>query len=227
MHTLPQKQRLLDLLLKFSQESDPADRANVEQQIWDEFGVDVAVFVLDMSGFSRLTQRHGVVHYLSMVRRMQLTAEPILTSFSGKLVKFEADNCFAVFPDAEAAVRAAVNINQALDAANLLTPDELDIGVGCGIDVGKVLLLDEPSRGIDVAAKSEIFEIMNQLANQGFGILFASSELKEIIAVADRILVLSKGVITGEFLHGEATEDALVAASAIGHGINHTTKELS
>lgn len=91
----------------------------------------------------------------------------------------------------------------------------------------KVLLLDEPSRGIDVAAKSEIFEIMNQLATQGFGILFASSELKEIIAVADRILVLSKGVITGEFVHGEATEDALVAASAIGHGIKQTTKELN
>lgn len=82
----------------------------------------------------------------------------------------------------------------------------------------KVLLLDEPSRGIDVAAKSEIFEIMNQLATQGFGIFFASSELKEIIAVADRILVLSKGVITGEFAYGQATEEALVAASAIGHG---------
>ncbi len=82
----------------------------------------------------------------------------------------------------------------------------------------KVLLLDEPSRGIDVAAKSEIFEIMNQLANQGFAIIFASSELKEIIAVADRILVLSKGAITGEFAYGEGTEEALVAASAVGHG---------
>lgn len=83
----------------------------------------------------------------------------------------------------------------------------------------KVLLLDEPSRGIDVAAKSEIFEIMHQLATQGFGILFASSELKEIIAVADRILVLSKGIITGEFAHGQVTEEELVAASAIGHKV--------
>jgi erythritol transport system ATP-binding protein len=84
----------------------------------------------------------------------------------------------------------------------------------------KVLLLDEPSRGIDVAAKSEIFAIMERLAEQGFGVLFISSELKEVMAMSDRILVMSKGKITGEFLREEATEEALVAASAVGHGID-------
>ena len=82
----------------------------------------------------------------------------------------------------------------------------------------KILLLDEPTRGIDVAAKSDIFAIMEQLAEQGFGVLFISSELKEVMAMADRILVMSKGKITGEFLREAATEEALVAASAIGHG---------
>ena len=82
----------------------------------------------------------------------------------------------------------------------------------------KVLLLDEPSRGIDVAAKSEIFEIMSRLAAEGYGILFVSSELKEILAMSDRILVMSKGQITGEFHKSEATEESLVAASAVGHG---------
>lgn len=82
----------------------------------------------------------------------------------------------------------------------------------------KVLLLDEPSRGIDVAAKSEIFEIMSRLAAEGYGILFISSELKEILAMSDRILVMSKGQITGEFSKNEATEEGLVAASAVGHG---------
>jgi len=80
----------------------------------------------------------------------------------------------------------------------------------------KILLLDEPTRGIDVAAKSEIFEIMSQLAAQGFGILFISSELKEVLAMSDRILVMSKGIITAEFNNGEATEEALVSASAVG-----------
>jgi erythritol transport system ATP-binding protein len=82
----------------------------------------------------------------------------------------------------------------------------------------KVLLLDEPTRGIDVGAKSEIFEIMNRLAGQKYGVIFVSSELKEVLAMSDRILVMSKGAITGEFTHQEATEEKLVAASAIGHG---------
>ena len=82
----------------------------------------------------------------------------------------------------------------------------------------KVLLLDEPTRGIDVGAKSEIFEIINRLAAQKYGVIFVSSELKEILAMSDRILVMSKGKITGEFTHQEATEEKLVAASAIGHG---------
>jgi erythritol transport system ATP-binding protein len=83
----------------------------------------------------------------------------------------------------------------------------------------KVLLLDEPTRGIDVNAKSEIFAIMARLADQGYGVLFISSELKEVLAMADRILVMSRGCITGEFLREQATEEALVAASAVGHGV--------
>ncbi len=82
----------------------------------------------------------------------------------------------------------------------------------------KVFIMDEPTRGIDVGAKSDMFHIMNMLAAQGYGVLFATSELKEILAMADRILVMSKGRITGEFDHAEATEEKLVAASAVEHG---------
>jgi erythritol transport system ATP-binding protein len=85
----------------------------------------------------------------------------------------------------------------------------------------KVLLLDEPTRGIDVGAKSEIFEIMNRLASRKYGIIFVSSELKEVLAMSDRILVMSKGAITGEFTDKEATEEKLVAASAVGHGLSN------
>jgi len=82
----------------------------------------------------------------------------------------------------------------------------------------RVLLMDEPTRGIDVGAKAEIFAIMNRLAAEGLGILFVASELKEIMGVADRILVMSKGKVTGEFTRDEATKEALVKASAVGHG---------
>ena len=83
----------------------------------------------------------------------------------------------------------------------------------------RVLMLDEPTRGIDVGAKSEIFEITSRLAEQGYGVIFISTELKEVLAMSDRILVMSKGAITGEFSREEATEEKLVAASAIGHGL--------
>jgi erythritol transport system ATP-binding protein len=83
----------------------------------------------------------------------------------------------------------------------------------------KILMMDEPTRGIDVGAKSEIFELMSKLVVEGYGILFVSSELKEILAMSDRVIVMSKGAITGEFSREEATEEKLVMASAIGHGI--------
>jgi erythritol transport system ATP-binding protein len=82
----------------------------------------------------------------------------------------------------------------------------------------KVLLMDEPTRGIDVAAKDEVFQIMYQLAQQELAVLFVSTELKEVLRMSDRILVMSKGRITGEFDRSEATEEALVEASAVAHG---------
>jgi erythritol transport system ATP-binding protein len=78
-----------------------------------------------------------------------------------------------------------------------------------------VLLMDEPTRGIDVNSKSEIFSIMNSLAQRGIGILFASSELKEIVALSDRVLVMAAGRLTGEFTRGAYSETDLVAASAM------------
>jgi len=78
----------------------------------------------------------------------------------------------------------------------------------------RVLLLDEPTRGIDVGAKSEIFQIMSRLAREGFAILFVSSELKEVLAMSDRVLVMAKGRITADLARDVATEAALVAASA-------------
>ncbi|MFW6313751.1 MAG: sugar ABC transporter ATP-binding protein [Spirochaetota bacterium] len=87
----------------------------------------------------------------------------------------------------------------------------------------RILLLDEPSRGVDVGAKSEIFKIVDELAAQGYGVLYVSSELKEITQMADRILVMANGRLTGVFEREDATEDALVEASfngteALGRG---------
>ncbi len=81
----------------------------------------------------------------------------------------------------------------------------------------EILLMDEPSRGIDVGAKSEVFDIINEYAEKGLSIIVISSELKEIIAIADRVLVLSNGLITGEFVGEDINEETLVTASYKGH----------
>ena len=88
-----------EMLLAFSQTELIEERHKLEGSLWDEFGAEYAVFVLDMSGFSLLTRKYGIVHYLSMVRRMQLTTGPIVKSAGGFMIKYEADNCFAVFHD--------------------------------------------------------------------------------------------------------------------------------
>ena len=80
----------------------------------------------------------------------------------------------------------------------------------------KVLLMDEPSRGIDVGAKADVFRTMRKLSRDGLGILFATSDLDEVMALSDRIAVMSNGKLTGMFDREEATEAKVVAASAQG-----------
>ncbi|MFW6035310.1 MAG: ATP-binding cassette domain-containing protein [Halothermotrichaceae bacterium] len=74
----------------------------------------------------------------------------------------------------------------------------------------EILLLDEPTRGVDVGAKYEIYEIINELAEQGKAILLISSELTEILGMCDRIYVMNKGKIINELLHSEATQEGIM-----------------
>lgn len=76
-----------------------------------------------------------------------------------------------------------------------------------------VLLLDEPTRGIDINAKNEIYKLILKLANAGIGILIVSSELPEILSLSDRILVMSEGCLTAEFNSDTASEDKILAAA--------------
>ncbi|MCE9647620.1 MAG: adenylate/guanylate cyclase domain-containing protein [Chloroflexi bacterium] len=130
-----------ELLLRYSQETNDVEKKAIEEGLWKQYGTEQAIFVLDMSGFSLLTRKHGIIHYLSMVRRMQLTAEPVIESFGGTVIKFEADNCFAMFPDSLPAINAAIALQLAFEASNLLTSDEFDVHISCGIDYGKILMI--------------------------------------------------------------------------------------
>ena len=81
----------------------------------------------------------------------------------------------------------------------------------------EVLLVDEPTRGIDVAARAEAHALLRGLADRGKAIVVASSELDELFAIADRILVLSAGRVAALFRRGEGSADALMAAAVSGH----------
>ena len=78
----------------------------------------------------------------------------------------------------------------------------------------KVLILDEPTRGIDVGAKSEIQSLIDELAEQGLGVLLISSELEEVVEGADRVLVLRDGAVVGTFRGDEVSEDRIMRTIA-------------
>jgi ABC-type sugar transport system ATPase subunit len=79
-----------------------------------------------------------------------------------------------------------------------------------------VMILDEPTRGIDVGAKFEIYRLMRQLTEQGVAILMISSELPEVLGMSDRILVMHQGAIVGEIPRVEATEERVIELATTG-----------
>ena len=80
----------------------------------------------------------------------------------------------------------------------------------------KILLLDDPTRGVDVGAKAELYRIIRQLCNEGLGVIVTSSELPEVLTLSDRIMVLSEGRQTALFLRQEATQEKILEAATRG-----------
>jgi rhamnose transport system ATP-binding protein len=75
------------------------------------------------------------------------------------------------------------------------------------------LILDEPTRGIDIGVKAEFYEMIGELAASGRAILLISSELPELLALSDRVLVMSEGRLTADLKRGEATEESVMQAA--------------
>ena len=78
----------------------------------------------------------------------------------------------------------------------------------------RILLLDEPTRGVDVAAKKEIYGTIADLADRGMGVLLISSELPELLGMSDRILVMREGRLVGAFARAQATEERILSCAA-------------
>jgi len=161
-------QRFEKLLLDYTLAGSEEERQWIEQVLWRDFGCRKLVFVLDMSGFSLLTRKYGIIHYLSLIKQMHRIALPIIHKHDGIVVKFEADNCFAMFDDALPAVQASIELNDAFNTINEYSEDPFDIRISIGMDYGEVLLTGGPDYygdavnrasklGEDVACPGEIF----------------------------------------------------------------------
>jgi D-xylose transport system ATP-binding protein len=132
----------------------------------------------------------------------------------------------AGFIDDEADVRRGQQMFEALHvkATGLeATVGRLSGGNQQKVVLGKALLagpnlvlLDEPTRGIDVGAKLEVYELINRLTDEGKAVILISSELPELIGMSDRIVMLSEGRVGGEFTRAEATPERLLAAAMAG-----------
>lgn len=102
-------------------------------------------------------------------------------------------------------------------AGNLSGGNQQKIVIAKWIGIGpKVLILDEPTRGVDVGAKREIYQLMNELTERGVAIIMVSSELPEILGMSDRVLVVHEGRIAGELMKADATQEKIMTLATGG-----------
>ncbi|NJN72416.1 MAG: adenylate/guanylate cyclase domain-containing protein [Limnothrix sp. RL_2_0] len=121
----------------------PERSAQVDEVIWQVFGQDVAILVLDMCGFSRLSVQYGIIHFLAMIHQMEQASCPAIAGNGGQVIKQEADNLFAIFPRPDQALEAALDIFRAFEAMNEVSPAERNIYGSIGIGYGKTLVIGE------------------------------------------------------------------------------------
>jgi class 3 adenylate cyclase len=153
--------RLDALLSQIIQE--PERRADITAEIERDFTRRRAVLVLDMSGFSRTTQLHGIVEFLLMIHQMRLLAAPAIAASGGELVKAEADNLYCLFERTDDAVKAAREIIGRLNTVNVLLPADRRLYASIGIGFGEVLVLDgEDLFGDEVNLASKLGEDVAQ-----------------------------------------------------------------
>lgn len=167
----PSRDRLARLLHDYNEY--PERQEKIEAQIHEEFCKPVAIVVIDSCGFSRTVRQHGIVNYLARLERLGRVIAPIVAEHGGRVLRFEADNIFALFPDAASAVRCAAEVQRSVEIANTPLPAASEIYVAIGIGYGKVLLVgDDDAFGDEMNVACKLGE---DLAEQGEVLLTASA----------------------------------------------------
>lgn len=152
----------------------PQQRAEITEKIEHIFGEYKAVLVLDMSGFSRTTQRFGIISFLLMIHQMRSICEPCIQQHKGILIKSDADNLFCLFDRVIDAVHASQEIGDRLTAANAVLPAEQQLYASFGIGYGKILnIACEDLFGNEVNLASKLGE---DIADKGEILLSAAAK---------------------------------------------------
>ncbi|MDB5687241.1 MAG: hypothetical protein JWR77_1830 [Rhizorhabdus sp.] len=172
----PRSRAVLDQLLQEMLDR-PEAQDEIIAQVEQVFGHAAAVLILDMSGFSRSTQQHGIVRFLLMIFQMRVLAESAITRNGGVLVKAEADNLYCHFPTTDQAVAAAMAIIERLETVNPLLPSDRRLYASIGIGFGQILDIEGDMFGDeinltcklaeDIAQRGEV--LMTQAAHASLG----------------------------------------------------------
>jgi class 3 adenylate cyclase len=133
----------------------PSDPEGFDQRIWQELGTEGAVLVTDLTGFTRSTREHGILHFLSIFRRCEQACVPLVGAHGGRLVKQKADDLIAVFPRVGQALDSAIEMLQTLRRLNQTLPSSDQVGMCVGLEYGRYLALEDDAFGdpVNIAFK--------------------------------------------------------------------------
>jgi len=139
--------------------ANPNRAIEIDQEIWNELGKEVAILVSDTSGFTRITKERGILHFLALVQKGVELSRPIIKYEGGILLKQEADNMLCAFPSPDHALRAAVSIVQTLRKQNeSVSERDSHIEFSLGIGYGRILCMTDEVFGDEVNVASKLGE---------------------------------------------------------------------
>lgn len=143
---------------------DATSRQAFDQRVWEERGEKGAILVTDLSGFTRLTKKHGILHFLSVFRRCEKLCLPVIPRFGGSLMKHEADDLIVIFPTAPQAIAAGLEMLRATTLANRTLELDDQIGLCIGVESGTLIRLDDDAFGDPV---NVAFKLGEDVASRG------------------------------------------------------------
>ncbi len=147
------------LITRYAATDDAAEQETILAEIWERFGTTGTVLISDMASFSSTSRRSGICHYLKLIHRARQIIGPIITAHGGRLLKCDADNCYAFFDRTDDAIAASFAANAAIFEANRSFNEDEQIYLSVGIDRGRVLLVgDDEFFGDPVNTASKLGE---------------------------------------------------------------------